>query len=238
MRRACLGLIVVWLAGGSTPALAADLTKIERTIAKQPAYQSKPKYCLLVFGIEAKARFWLVLDGETLHVDRNANGDLTEAGESTAAASRDQGAISFKVADLIEPDGKTKHTCLYLLQREKGSVYLHVRVEDGRIWWAGFDDYERLEFSDRPADAPIIHFNGPRTFGLLRPRTFDRVPQGEAADYRLRLSIGTRGLGPGTFAALDANQIPSPRRLSADIEFPSADGGEPIKVREEFALNT
>jgi hypothetical protein len=50
------------------PALAnaADLSKVDRTIKKEPAYQGKPKYCLLVFGPEAKARVWLVLDGDTL----------------------------------------------------------------------------------------------------------------------------------------------------------------------------
>jgi hypothetical protein len=34
-------------------ARAEDLAKIERKIAKEPAYQTKtPKYCLLVFGLE------------------------------------------------------------------------------------------------------------------------------------------------------------------------------------------
>ena len=60
----------------------ADLGKIERTIRKEPAYQTKsPKYCLLVFGPDAKTKVWLVLDGDTLYVDRNCNGDLTEEGE-------------------------------------------------------------------------------------------------------------------------------------------------------------
>jgi hypothetical protein len=61
------------------PVGAADLAKIDRTIAKEPAYQTKaPRYCLLVFGPQAKARVWLVLDGDTLYVDRKGNGDLTD----------------------------------------------------------------------------------------------------------------------------------------------------------------
>jgi hypothetical protein len=67
-------LVLLFCAG---PATAADLSKIDRTIAKEPKYQSKPKYCLLVFGSEAKTRVWLVLDGDVLYVDRNADGDLT-----------------------------------------------------------------------------------------------------------------------------------------------------------------
>ena len=47
----------------------ADLTKVDRSIKKEPAYQTKsPKYCLLVFGPEAKTRVWLVLDGDTLYI--------------------------------------------------------------------------------------------------------------------------------------------------------------------------
>src|SRR4051794_18801088 len=69
----------------SAPAVNAwgpDLTKIDRTIAKEPAYQSKaPRYGLLVFGPQAKSRAWVVLDGDFLYVDRNCNGDLTEEGE-------------------------------------------------------------------------------------------------------------------------------------------------------------
>jgi hypothetical protein len=56
----------------------ADLAKIARTIATEPVYKARPQYCLLVFGAEADFRVWLVQDGETLYVDRNGDGDLTE----------------------------------------------------------------------------------------------------------------------------------------------------------------
>jgi hypothetical protein len=60
----------------------ADLTNVDRTIAKEPTYHtSSPRYCMLVFGPEAKTRAWLVLDGDILYLDRNGNGDLTEDGE-------------------------------------------------------------------------------------------------------------------------------------------------------------
>src|SRR5438876_11489570 len=60
----------------------ADLSKVDRSIGKEPVYQSKnPKYCLVVPDTEAKTRIWLVLDGDVLYVDRNMNGDLTDAGE-------------------------------------------------------------------------------------------------------------------------------------------------------------
>jgi hypothetical protein len=69
------------LAVSAPPLPAADLTTINRTIKKQPAYKTKPSYCLLVFGPEAKTRAWVVLDGDLLYIDLNGNGDLTEEGK-------------------------------------------------------------------------------------------------------------------------------------------------------------
>ena len=59
--------VLAALAASTAMVVAADLTNIDRRIAKEPVYQSKsPKYCLLVFGAEAKTRAWLILDGDTL----------------------------------------------------------------------------------------------------------------------------------------------------------------------------
>jgi len=76
---------------GHASTTAADLSKIERTLIKQPSYQTNhPKYGLLVFGSEAQVRIWVVLDGDTMYLDRNGNGDLTEPGKRVLAKySRD-----------------------------------------------------------------------------------------------------------------------------------------------------
>jgi hypothetical protein len=82
MTRLALMLAVAGMAAG--PALA-DPPKIDRTIAREPAYKTKsPRYGLLVFGPQARDHVWLVLDGDLLYVDRNGNGDLTEAGKKIA----------------------------------------------------------------------------------------------------------------------------------------------------------
>src|SRR5262249_44097505 len=78
--RPCLLALAAALAL-SAGAAAADLAKVDRTIRKEPAYKGKPRYCLLVFGREAKHRVWLALDGDTLYVDRDCDGDLTGEGE-------------------------------------------------------------------------------------------------------------------------------------------------------------
>src|SRR5262249_58551005 len=102
MKHALFLPVVAWLVLYADPASAADLTRIDRTIRKEPAYQSgSPKYCLLVFGANAETRVWLVLDlvsepwesdgqKNALYVDRNGNGDLTEPGQRVACTLRKQ----------------------------------------------------------------------------------------------------------------------------------------------------
>src|SRR4029077_10756985 len=90
MRETWLPAVFLSLACAGQQAWGVDLTKIDRTIKKEPAYQTKtPKYCLLVFGPEAKTRVWLVQDGDKLYVDRNGNGDLIEDGACVAAKKGD-----------------------------------------------------------------------------------------------------------------------------------------------------
>src|SRR5260370_20992661 len=55
-----------------------DLTKIDRTIRKEPVYRTKPRYALLVLGPKAATRMWLVVDGRTVYVARHRNCGLTE----------------------------------------------------------------------------------------------------------------------------------------------------------------
>ena len=103
MTRLSIIVAAAWL---STGFAGAQPPKIDRSIAKEPVYQTKaPKYGLLVFGPEAKDRVWLVLDGDTLYVDRNGNGDLTEPGEKIAATKAERrdsetDRLSFEVSEL------------------------------------------------------------------------------------------------------------------------------------------
>ena len=99
-RYACTAALFVLL--GGTLAGATDLSKIERRLVKEPVYKSgSPRYALLVIGPEAKDRVWVVKDGDTLYVDRNGNGDLTDPGEKIAAKKGSgKDASMYEVEDL------------------------------------------------------------------------------------------------------------------------------------------
>jgi hypothetical protein len=236
---------------------AADLAKIERKIAKEPAYQTAtPKYCLLVFGLDAKTRVWLVQDGDTLYVDRNGNGDMTEKSERVMIEQRSESYRSFNVGD-ITIDGLT-HTGLSVSQMMANEQTVGNDQEWERVkksspepwtWWvritaerAGDDNRQlprkigyvangdgagMLLFADKPQDAPIIHLNGPFTLALQDRK--QRLVAGEQA--MLQIGVGPQGLGPGTFAfVLYPNTIPNNVYPEAEIAFPAkSPGEEPIK---------
>src|SRR5260370_24798597 len=95
MLRFVLTLVGLGLSAGL--ALGADLSKIEKAIKKEPAYQTKtPRYGLLGFGPDAADRVWLVWDGNTLYVDRNGNGDLTEPGKKVVAEKPRAGRSEYE----------------------------------------------------------------------------------------------------------------------------------------------
>jgi hypothetical protein len=217
-------------------ALAAAATadgqpKIDRTVTKEPAYKAKPRYCLVVVGPEPKSRVWLVLDGETLYVDRDGTGDITRA-------ERVKPQESILLSGLLEPGQKppralrfpcavTKDITVDLMTINGQPVQVDVRDAGRKLSLTAYaDDGGPLKFSDRPAAAPVILAGGRLTLYLPAGRTLRRGPA-----ENLFITIGARGLGAGTFAALSCDSVPQDLHPVADIEFPAKDGGKAIRKR-------
>ena len=233
--------------GQTTP--AADLTKIDRTIAKEPAYQTKaPKYCLLVFGPEAKLRAWLVLDGNVLYVDRNGDGDLTGAAKRVELnAMRNV----FPVGALNIGDGKNQYAIGLVRVKDKGRVEIYLnrkadlaqrKKNDATTLmemagltdisfrsWMNRDHIEEhdFRFADRAQDAPIVHFDGPLT---LKPIDGKQEFVRGNTPTRFPVMVGTPGLGKGTFTQLLF--LPADPDGVAEIVFPHRDpDGKPMVVQ-------
>ena len=210
-----LPLISTLLVVGSSAVTAcgADLTKIDRTIAKEPVYKSKPKYCLLVFGPEAKTRVWLVQDGDVLYVDRKGNGDLTESGQKAPWPDRNCDA-----GDITCVHGKAGYTDLQL--RKYGSVIEMSLWYDDKRYVVGNQEADPLVFADRASEAPVAHIGGPQSIELSY---FWQRPGSMSLGLRVR--VGTPGLG--VFAARVLEAVKPPVFAVANIEFPAKDGGMP-----------
>lgn len=193
---------------------AADLTKMDQTIRKEPSYQGKPRYCLLVFGPETKTRVWLVVDGDVLYVDRNGNGDLTEPNEKASWTGN-----KCIAGDLTCVPGKDGHTELRL--RKHGSVIEVSLWYDDKRYSVGHQEADPFEFADRASEAPVAHIGGPQSIKLSYYWPEARQPLG------LFVWVGTPGLGKGPFAARCLEAVKPPVFAVADCAFPAEDGGMP-----------
>jgi hypothetical protein len=234
---------------------AVDPDKITPPPAKEPTYQSNaPKYALLVFGPKAAARTWLVLDGTTLYVDRNGNGDLTEEGEKVAGKKGDSifgdNVHTFAIGELHDGDRRHLNATLAVSQTKampgrgaggtEFSLHMEVDVpgyrgfgEGGRVLQgAGSADINgALQFSDRSQVAPVLHFGGPWTVALYSRPAF-RVNR----EMEMYLVLGTPGRGSGTFVASAYDGvIPPDVYPKAEIAFPAQKPGEPpVRINYEI----
>jgi hypothetical protein len=218
------------LLGGVVPAHAVDLKMIERRIAREPAYQSgAPRYCLVVFGPQAKTRVWLVRDGDILYADLNANGDLTEGGKCLAVRRHAEGFGVVLTPPLAPNDGVPANTRLKLKFFDD-QVELYLLNDQLQV--VSSDANGPVQFSAEPASASILHVGGPLTLTLDGMCTLRRGPDGT----RLSVKVGTQGLGQGAFVARFHAEVYSKvsRELVpvADLTFPAkARGAEPRRTR-------
>jgi hypothetical protein len=236
-------LTLAWLTTTSPASAAAlDLSKIERTLRKEPAYQSKsPRYGLLVFGPKAEQRVWLVLDHDALYVDVNGNGDLTEAGKRVKVKTPNQDPASFEEIELPGPDGKKEKLRFALygwFNHKKGKdegVEPSVTVSWRGRWYGAWGDGDSaLRFAARPHDAPILHIGGPLEMGF-ESRLEHAFRKSGDRQFDLAVGVGTPGLGKGTFTHLTYwdDAIPKNAQPTAELEFPNPRaGGPPIKVKQ------
>jgi hypothetical protein len=225
-------MALVALASGN--AAAGDLSKIDRTIGKEPAYQSKPKYCLVVVGFHAKTRVWLVVDGDLLYADRNSDGDLTGKDErfpmkkpefyttiQSDAIPVGEGADSFLLSVEVGRDGQ-EFTYGIAYRTQNGNKF--------RQRTCG-----QFLFADRPQDAPVVHFDGPLTLTILdwhKPLQPRQLVRGDK-DNQLSILVGTPVFGGKheAFAVVDEwfPKLAGGKFPVVKVEFPGKDlGAKPI----------
>jgi len=204
------------------PATApVDLSRIARTLDHEPKYSTRaPRYCLVVFGIDARTLVWLVQDGDVLHVLASPDG---KAAPKWRTAARSY--TTYTIGDVRGQGGAVHYKNLrYLAYPRNPKLLVHV---DGRQQRAGRDVRGKLEFGPSAKDAPVIHFNGPRTLDLF----FDQQPFRPGSSEDLSVVVGTHGIGPGTFTHVNTDAYPKGAWPWATIEYPAKPGGKPILAR-------
>jgi hypothetical protein len=236
-------LALLWLA---SPATATDLDKIERRLVKEPKYQSKPEYVLAVFGLEGRHKLWLVLDGRTLYVDRNGNGDLTEANERIQAEAQNiEFQRTFEVGEVRASEGTLLAGNLSVMVHEEGKgTYWEIRVDKPGLtqqqWSSTIHDVGTT------AKAQIVHFDGPRSILLdsINRHHMD-MPRSTRIHGALRRGkinqvygiVQTPCTPEGIVVLAHFTFNPQKVHPVAEIEFPNREpGGAPIRQRVELTI--
>ena len=232
--------------------------------AKEPKYKGKPTYSVLSFDAEGKERIWMARDGDTLHVDRNGNGDLTDPGEAVVldttrtphpefvvgdlrVGKRIHKGLAVAVSKLADQAGHVADRAdigLMLTLNPNAPVYL-IRCEVDRPDLKGTATGGRVLMV-----AGFLDLEGPLQFspkadlapqvafgGPLEITVFQKLPRLRThRSAELPLVVGSAGAGPGTLATLAyEGVIPDDAHPVAEITFRAARAGQP-PVKRHFEL--
>ena len=227
--RCCMALpgVAVLLAAGVATAEKFDYAKINRQLVEPKYVSQAPAYRFLAFGPEGKAIVAMVIDEsggagtgvDTLYVDLNANGDLTEKGErfalpkahNTKAFGRMPGRSDLILARLAAwgttiipdrkldvPDPKLSYTFFI----GSGFTRVHTRLLDGswgfpmRVMDGG------VPWSTDKAKAPVVRFGGPE-FTLANDGFARRRPAGARNAQVVDADKAVKTIMPGDNIYLD-----------------------------------
>jgi hypothetical protein len=215
--------LALWVALGwsAGAARAADLSAVDKTIGKEPVYKSKPGYALLVFGPEARTRVWLVQDGERIFIDRNADGDLTGAGESVEPSKVRVSSSSYRdreyaIGTLAPSDKTGPHTdfkiTAYSEDNKLWDYVLKLKLNGKLQQFAGWKPI----FKESPAKAPVLHFGGPLSVQPLR------FPEFSLKEKKPELHVRLFTPGLGEFSTVSLGYEAVPQDMEAFIEWPGS----------------
>ena len=222
----------------ATGAEFPDLAKVDRSPPKEPAYLAKPPlYGLAVFGAKAEKRVWMVLDKskadadkyDVLHIDLDADGDLTGSGERLTLAEDGK----FQVGDYKDPATGASHGEFTVRpDPENKCVMLSLRWRGQYKFGGGYpEDPESgyMAFTAKPADAPVVWMFGDAPFRFQRWYS-DKLTIGGGSD--LKVFLGQPGRGPNTFSATQEHILPPGQVVRATLVYTDAAGKEQRAVCE------
>jgi hypothetical protein len=223
MRRVAVVTFAVCLAalapagGTARGAEPPDLSKVERRLKKEPAYQAKePLYGLYVFGPQAKTRVWAVLDKskpdaehyDVLYFDRNADGDLTASDERIEGKVKGDDTI-FEIGSLTDAVSGQTHTGVSISRSEgrDGMIMFRMKWCDNVSIRGGYapEPGPYTQFASTPREAPVLW---PGADGSFRFQFWmiDTLLVGSAED--VRVFLGHEGHGKNTFCAVPDTFLP------------------------------
>ena len=215
-----------------------DLSKISREIHVEPEFEGDDRhYYLLVFDEDEAKKVWVVFDGKKLYVDRNLNGDLSDAGESFPTNDDDKGSMFRQIKDIqfAMPDGEPASLTFVYPDASFEEFEVRVRVKyRGATFSAWGDQDGDVVDAKLASEAPILRINGPLQMGFEVSAKSGVKPLGNNK-YEVNVGVGTPGLGKGSFVHLKYGAIPVELYPDVELEFPPRQKGSlPIVVKSKL----
>ncbi len=217
-----------------------DFARVDRTVGKTPPLTAHARYGLFLFGAAGEKRVWAILDRtadapgarfDVLYLDRDADGDLAEPGETIRVTGPEGDGEKFAVGNFDDPATGARHTGFTITWTD-ASVRFTMRWRGGKVTFGGFgpsrDTY--AQFAGTPATAPIF------VPGQDRPFQFEHWMSGElarGASTDFKVFVGNAGDRRGAFSAVDDEFLPAGEVLVATLLWTDRDG-EPRETT--FAL--
>lgn len=212
-----------------------NLAGIPREISVEPEYKGNSRhYYLLVFDEDETKKVWLAFDGESLYVDCNLNGDLTDEGEAFPTNANDAGSM-FRVIEGVKftmPDGEPV-SLTYTFPDEKFDEFqVRIRAQYRGATFAAWGDHDGdVPDAALASQAPILRVNGPLQMGFEIPARW-AIESLDNDKFEVNVGVGTPGLGAGTFMHLKYWDGAIPKWVSPEVEihFPPEEEGNPAVV--------
>ena len=242
--RVSIVMILAWCASImsiAAPATSAaervDLSKLDKTIARQPKYTAEqPLYGLVVIGRSVNNRIWMVFDKsksdaesyDVLYADLNGNGDLTEASEKFSRTEGRTGRVRFDLPDFTDPQTGATHTEFYVSvsSREPATHMVSLKWSGLHKLGGGYPaDPAKgyMQFGATPKNAPIIRLNGDGPFQFQRWFS-NEFTIGGGDD--LKLFLGAPGVGQSSFCAFQRHVLKDDEPVLATLIYTDQAGDQ------------
>ncbi len=207
-----------------------DYAKVDRAIAREPAYAGTPHYALLIPDPKGGVRSWAVVDksaaGDVLYFDLDSDGDLTEPGERFRPT---------ELGRMIRVGDWGEHSDLEFIVATRGTTAAWFQMKyRGKLEISGgwpLSGMTHTKWGDSPKTAPVFRpcRDAPVTFGLWGEAELKR---GQA--NTITLVAGPAGSVPDALCSV-ANEhlVPGKDRIIATLEARDADG-RALSVRTEI----
>jgi hypothetical protein len=234
MNRTIVPALLGCLAFYSPASAAESPPAIKREIRKEPDYKAKRRvYCLLTFAAKRRLPVWVVVDGDRLYVDRNANGDLTDAGERFDGGRKHEITTELTHAALRGSYSKirirwanSERRKLLIVSANVGGKYRLESIQDGDA------------LATNPQKAPMIDFGGTLRLSLFGiPKHSLWRGKNARTVLSLSASLGTRSR-TGAWAYVESASLPQIVQLVANVRYRSKKSKSGITVTEPFNIRS